>query len=557
MSGAGQVVGRVVARALRPVFAVGAGGLLFLGFPPRSAWWLAPVAFALLGAVLAGRRARAGAGLGFLFGLGYFVPLLSWTGEFVGPLPWLALAVLQAGFVALAGAGIAVVSALRWWPVAAAAVWVAAEAARARVPFGGFPWGRVAFGQPDGAYTPLVAVGSTALVGFAVTLTGFAVAAAVLAWRRSGQRRLPVLALVGLAALPLLAGPVAGVLVGPPSVDGWTTVAAIQGNVPRLGLDFNAQRRAVLDNHVRRTEQLAADVAAGRAPAPDLVIWPENSADIDPLRNPDARAAVDRATAAIGVPVLVGAVLSRPDGTRTNTLIVWDPVTGPGEEHDKRRLQPFGEYMPYREFFRLFSSLVDRSSDFTPGTGDGAVDLNGVRVGVATCYEVIFDDAVRESITSGATLLAVPSNNATFGLTEMTYQQLAVTRVRAVEFGRTAVVAVTSGVSALVGPDGSVQASTGQFTADALVARVPLSQARTPALWLGGPVEVALVALALVATGLGVWRRRAGRRAAAADPAGPGPAAGPDVDPAGVDPAGELGEPPVVADARTGGDGGR
>ncbi len=245
-------------------------------------------------------------------------------------------------------------------------------------------WGKVAFGQGEGAYLQLAALGGTALVGFAVVLSGFGLADLVFRLR-DGRRRRIVAAL--LAVAPLLAGLASWPLVVTSAQDGTTTVALIQGNVPRLGLDFNAQRRAVLDNHVARTEQLAADVAAGRAPQPDLVIWPENSSDIDPLRNPDARALIDRAARRIGAPVLVGAVLQPEGKWPTNTMVVWDPLTGPGEEHDKRRLQPFGEYMPYRDFFRLFSSYVDRSSNFVPGKGDGAVDVGPVRVGVATCYE--------------------------------------------------------------------------------------------------------------------------------------------------------------------------
>jgi apolipoprotein N-acyltransferase len=269
-------------------------------------------------------------------------------------------------------------------------VWVAGEALIARAPFDGFPWGRVAFGQPAGVFLP---------------------------------------------------------------------------------------------------------VAAGRYPRPELVIWPENSSDIDPLRNPDARAVIDRAARAIRAPILVGAVLQGSGGRPTNTAIVWDPWTGPGEEHDKRRLQPFGEYMPYREFFRLFNPYVDRASNFVAGAGDGAVDLGPARVGVATCYEVVFDDLVRDSVRSGAQLLAVPTNNATFGFTEMTYQQQAISRVRAVEHGRVVLVAATSGVSAVIAPDGTVEQHTTLFTPAALVAEVPLRSGTTLATRLGSGPEWSLASL--------------------------------------------------------------
>jgi apolipoprotein N-acyltransferase len=272
----------------------------------------------------------------------------------------------------------------------------------------------------------------------------------------------------------------------------------------------------VLDNHAARTIQLAGDVEAGRYPRPAMVIWPENSSDIDPLRNLDAREAIDQAARSIGAPILVGAVLRTDDGHETNTMIVWDPRTGPGQRHDKRRVQPFGEYIPFRNFFRLLNPYVDRAGDFVPGHGNGAVDIRGVRVGIATCYEVIFDDLVRQSVRSGAQVLAVPTNNATFGFTEMTYQQQAISRVRAVEHGRTVLVAATSGVSAVIAPDGSVAQETNLFTPAALVTRVPLRSGTTLATRLGPAPEWALVTLgvlgvaaALVMQGRpGVWNRR-------------------------------------------------
>ncbi|MGB8961579.1 MAG: apolipoprotein N-acyltransferase [Pseudonocardiaceae bacterium] len=502
-------------RLLRWGTAAGAGLLLYVGAPPRELWWLAPVVFAVLWAVLHGRSARAGFGYGFAFGLGFFMPLLSWAGEFVGALPWLALATVEALVLALAGAGVAVVSRMPAAPAWATGVWVAAEALIARAPFGGFPWGRVAFGQPSGVFLPVAAIGGAPLLTAAVVLTGFA--AGELIRRVALRRAAPMFGLANrtlippalLACAPVIAGLVAAPLAGTTTIDGQAVVALVQGNVPRAGLDFNSQRRAVLDYHVARTMALAADVAAGRYPRPELVIWPENSSDIDPLRNPDARAVINRAARAIGVPILVGAVLRTEAGNYTNTMIVWDPRTGPGERHDKRRVQPFGEYVPYRDFFRLFSSYVDRASNFVPGHGDGAVDIGSVRVGVATCYEVVFDDLVRQSVRSGAQLLAVPTNNATFGFTDMTYQQQAISRVRAVEHDRTVLVAATSGVSAVIAPDGTIEQHTKLFTPDALVARVPLRSGTTLATRLGPVPEWVLVALGMVgvAAALVVQRR--------------------------------------------------
>ncbi|MFD8011858.1 apolipoprotein N-acyltransferase [Streptomyces sp. NPDC058955] len=508
------------ARFVRPGAALLSGVLLYLSFPPRPLWWLALPAFALLGWSLYGRRLRAGFGLGYLAGLGFLLPLLVWTGEEVGPVPWLALAAIEALFVAAAGLGIAAVSRLPWWPVFAAGVWILGEAARARVPFGGFPWGKIAFGQADGIFLPLAAVGGTPGLGFAVALCGFGLYEAVRLvrlHRSTGAVPRGPLAAAALSVLVPVTGAVAALpLVSDAPEDGTATVAAIQGNVPRLGLDFNSQRRQVLDNHAARTRELAAEVKAGTKPQPDFVLWPENSSDIDPYANPDAAAVIEGAVEAVKAPTVIGAVISPPTGKLRNTLIQWEPGKGPVATYDKRHVQPFGEYIPMRSVVRLFNSNVDRvARDFGPGNKVGVFDLAGTEVGLATCYEAAFDWAVRDTVTHGAQLLTVPSNNATFGHSEMTYQQLAMSRVRAVEHSRAVVVPVTSGVSAVIRPDGEIVSRTAMFTPDYLVEEVPLRSTQTPATRLGTLPEALLAAVAAAGLGWAAARAVRARRARA------------------------------------------
>jgi apolipoprotein N-acyltransferase len=493
--------------ALRIAASVAGGVLWYLSFPPRPLWFLAPVAFCLFGLAVHGRRARAGFGYGFLYGLAFLIPLLHWTGLFVGVIAWWPLSAFEALFIGLGGAAIAVVSTMRAAPVWAALLWVADEALRARVPFGGLPWGKVAFGQPDGIYVSLAAVGGTPLVGFAVTLTGFGLTALIVTWPRT--RRPLAFATAALAiALPVAAGAAAWPLVGTDPNAGTAVVAAIQGNVPRLGLDFNSQRRAVLDDHVRETDELAAQVDAGRQPQPDLVIWPENSSDIDPYVNADAYAEISQAATAIRAPISVGAVVTSQAPGPKNTAILWEPGKGPVQQYVKRQLQPFGETMPWRSFFAHFSPDVAKAGDFVPGTKPVVFDMGPAKVGLDTCYEVAFDSVVRASVP-GSTLLAVPTNNATFGLSEMTYQQLAMDQERAVEHGRAVVVAATSGVSAIIQPDGHITSETGLFTPAALVATVPLRSTTTLADRLGAWPEWLLVAGGLLALAFGIASRRA------------------------------------------------
>lgn len=488
----------------RVVLAAAGGGLVYLSFPPRTVWWLAPLGFAVLGVLLRGRRARAGFGLGVVWGLGFTAPLLRWTGEFVGLVAWLPLALLCAVLIGVGTAVMALVSRLPGAPVWMALVWVADEALRAVVPFGGFPWGKIAFGQPEGWYLPLASVGGAPLVGFAVALTGFGLA-------HLGRGRRAAAPAAVAVVVSLAAGPVLAPLVGTEATQGTVVVAAVQGNVPRAGLDFNAQRRAVLDNHVARTLRLAEDVRAGRVRRPDLVIWPENASDIDPFRNVDAALAIQRAVEAVDAPIAVGAVLvDKTDNLPRNTVVLFEPGVGATDTYTKRQLQPFGETMPYRSLFRLFSDAVDRAGNFQPGHDPEGFAMGRAKVAIDTCYEVAFDGVVRDSVTAGANLIAIPTNNATFGYTEMTYQQLAMSRVRAVEHGRAVVVAATSGVSAIVAPDGSVTQRTGMFTPDALVADVPLRGEATLATRLGAWPEWVMTALGLSAAAfsLTVTRRR-------------------------------------------------
>ncbi len=489
--------------------ALAAGYGMYLGTAPRTSWWFTIVGFGVLGLALHGRRIAAACGLAFLAGAGYYLPLLGWANTYVGNVPWLGLALMEAVLVMPAGALIAVISRrLPGWPAWAAAAWILGETLRARFPFGGFPWGGVAFSQADGPLLPAASlVGATGLA-FLVPLAGFGLSELI---RRGWQDRktvtlklfltplIAVLAAFGIGAAGILT-------VHDPVDDPQEVIAIVQGNVPRAGLDFNSQRRAVLDNHAAQTHKLAEAVRNGTSPPPKLVIWPENSSDIDPYTNPDASEVISEAARDIGVPILVGAVVGADEPKRNyNMGIVWDPVTGPGQTYTKRHPVPFGEYMPYRSFFRIFSDKVDLlKSEFLPGDRVGNMDLAGVNVGDVICFEVVYDDLVRDVVNGGAQVLVVQTNNATFGYTSETWQQLAMSRVRAVEHGREALVVSTSGVSAVIRPDGSVAASIGLFTPGYLTPSVPLSSATTPGTVIGGPIEWLLTLAAPVGL-IGGW----------------------------------------------------
>jgi len=508
-------------RLIRLGVSVLAGLLMCAAFPPLGWWWAAVPSLALLTWVLVGPRSTAAGGFGYgvLFGMAFYLPLLPWISGLVGVFPWIALSILQALFTGVFGTLAVRVARLPGWPLWVALVWCLQEWLKSSVPFGGFPWGVSAFSQTNGPLLVLAHWGGAPLVSLAVAVAGTSLCALVIEivrWVRRDPAEHPAVGALVLPAALLCAVLLATTLAAPAvrrtavatGDEPTLTVAVVQGNVPRLGLDFASQRRAVLDNHVTETLRLAEDVRAGTVPKPQVVIWPENASDIDPLTNADAAAQITAAARAVDAPILVGTVLARPDWTpdnpaASNTVLVWDPVDGPGERHDKQIVQPFGEYLPWRSFFSHLSSYADRAGFFVPGDGSGVLHPAGVPIGVATCWEVIFDRALRESVRNGAELIAVPTNNATFD-EAMSEQQLAFATLRAVEHGRYVLVAGTTGISAAIAPDGRELARTAFFSPAYLDLEVRLRTARAPGTDWAGPLQWLLVAAAVAAVGAAI-----------------------------------------------------
>jgi apolipoprotein N-acyltransferase len=491
-----------------------AGGLaLFAAFPPVDAWPLAFAAPGLLVVALTGRSLRASFGCGLAFGLTLFVPLISWLVNEAW-YAWVILAGVLALIFAVLAVGQRLLLNLPYWPAAVAGWWVLVEAIRDRWPYA-FPWGRLAMSQSVAPDVRWVAVGGAPLLSFLVALVGAMlgyVALAGLAGRPSWRSlRGPVLAAVVTAGLVL-----AGGLLPVDPVGGAPTaqLAAIQGNVPRArNLSQQLSATQVTLNHAEATLKLAAQVKAGQRPAPDLVIWPENSTDLDPFQNPAIYAELASAVNTLGRPVLVGEVVNDP---RRNVGQLWLPGRGPTTSYAKRQLVPFGEYIPFRGFISSFSDLPAlQPIDFTPGRRAVVFDVGQIKLGDVICYEVGFDNLVRSEVTAGANLLAVQSNDADFeidGQLGETEQQTAMARIRAVESDRAVVYASTTGESTIIAPDGALIAHSGVWQQAILDARVPLVSYRTLASRVGAWPEYLIVALTVLALGWAVLRTLRSRR---------------------------------------------
>jgi apolipoprotein N-acyltransferase len=498
-----------------------AGLLLALAFPPYGLWPLAFVGPALLVVALSGRSLRAAFTVGLVFGLAFFFPLVAWVVNLAW-FAWVALAIASALIFAVFAIAQRLLLNLRWWPLAVAGWWVAAEAFRDRWPWGGFPWGRLAMSQAGVPTQGWAAIAGPPALTFVVALVGATLGWLMLAAFADGRgtprrRRLTAPALALVASVALAALPAALTLDPVPADAKTAVVAAIQGNVPRarsLAGELDAVDREITLNHVAATDKLADEVAAGRAAKPDLVIWPENSTDIDPRLDPPTYEEIASAAAAIGRPILVGAVLQNP---QRNAGVLWLPGRGPTTIYAKRQLVPFGEYLPLRGLISKITSLTQLlPTDFVPGTKTVVFNVGQIKLGDIICYEVGFDNLVQSEVAAGANLLSMQSNDATFEregpTTAESGQQLAMARIRAVEFDRAVVVASTTGYSAIVAPGGQLVARSEMWTQAELEARVPLLTYSTLAERLGAWPEWAIVAATSLALCLAIGQAAAARR---------------------------------------------
>lgn len=516
-----------------------AGALvLAASFAPLGWWPFAPVGIGLL--LLSWRRlpAKAAPLAGLLAGLAFFGLHVEWL-RVIGPDAWVTMVVACAVLYACLALGVHLVfsgpRAIPGAPAWVACVWVGFEALRSVAPFGGFTWGNPAFTQASTPLTGWAPIAGTSAVTFVLVLTGAAVALLIEAGlAKASNGRLPgsppaasaraLAAACAAAAGLILVGaliplPTSGEDIGGPAS---ARLAIVQGNVPRLGLDFNAQREAVLDNHIQQTQQLATDTGPGER-APQAVIWPENSSDVDPLADPSVSARISAVVDRIGVPVLVGAVVLEQglNGSPAHLLnmgIVWEPRTatspgGPSDAYAKQHLVPFGEYVPFRT---VLTRLIGRYSrvplDFRPGTSSGVLQLGPARIGDVICFEIAYGGLVRQAVRDGGRAIVVQTNNATYGHTSQPAQQLAMSQFRAAEHGRAVLIAATSGISAVVAPDGEIEQQSGEFVAARLIADAPLRDSLTLSDRLGIWPALAAGLAGLGAVIVGAMDRQARRR---------------------------------------------
>ena len=433
------------------------GWLLSASFPPIGRWYLAPLAISLWIWILhKGKRSIRNT---FIVAFTFNAFLLHWSSTYVGNIPWLILCLGESlFFLPLAWARN---KRIVFFP----AIFLLLEHIRSIFPFEGFAWGRLAFGQADAPYREVVAMGGVSLLTSVVTCIGIALFFLKRDFKISAiYGSVVALLILSVTALPSMQ-----------SIGNFRALL-VQGDVPQLGLDFNSRAKAVFNMHVKETLR-----AVEEKEDYNVIIWPENSVDVDPYKNVDVQRSLASINNLTNKPIVIGAVLSNGNKVE-NASILWNK--GAVSTYIKQHLTPFGEYIPLRSIAKYFSPFVDDVKDFSPGTSDVVHNVDNAVLGPIICYELI-DDSYINRISRQSNLLVVQTNNATFGTSAQSAQQLSISRIRAIENHRDLVSVSTTGISAVIDSQGNIVKSTTSNQPDHLFADSKLYSDQTLANKLG------------------------------------------------------------------------
>jgi apolipoprotein N-acyltransferase len=430
------------------------GALLNMAFSPFDLWFFAPVSLVGLFLLISNVSIKVSFIRSLLYGFAFFAPLLHWSGSYVGWVPWIALSVLQASIFSLIG----IVSYSRnlTGGLRFSGAFLGVELLRMQFPFGGFGWGRIGHTQTD-SLTPFYPIIGVAGISFLVSL--FSSLIAIRRWRN-------ILVILVICSVSFL-------IPKPNQSDGVLKIAAVQGGVDQLGLDYNQRAFGVLRRHISTTTTIASDV--------DLIVWPENASDIDPEKNSTAKNELEQLLNRISSPLLVGAVQRGFDGPE-NVSILYEP-DGRKTKYLKQDLAPFGEYMPLRSFAEWIAPEAKRVVNFKPGKKPVLFAVKGSDFATLICFELLDDDLVRQSAT-GASFLINQTNNATFGRSNQASQQLQIARSRSAELGKDLIAVSTTGFTAHISNSGQILKELPQFQSGALTTEVRLHNSRSPASYL-------------------------------------------------------------------------
>lgn len=487
-----------------------AGLCLAAATPPMGFWIVAFAGIALLDHALAdpGLGWRARFSRAWLTWAALLFPTLLWMQAMTVPGYVIASAV-YAGFLAL-GTTVAPRGPGRF--IALPAGIMLAEWVRWRWPFGGVPLSNLAISQAGGPLAPILRVGGALLVVGVTVTVGAAVAAA---WKRR-----PRIA-AGLAATVLALLAVAAVAPAGQDTGAELDIAVVQGGGPQGTRAATTRPGIVLERHLAASEDL--DPARGL----DLVVWPEDVVDVARLAGSPEERSLQALADRLDATFVAGVIEDESDTEFRNWAIAYGPDGREVDRYEKVERVPFGEWVPFRSVLEPIAGDALPPRDARIGETPAIVRTPAGTLGVAISWEIFFGERARDAIGSGGQVLLNPTNGASYERTQVQTQQVASSRMRAIETGRWVLQAAPTGFSAVVSPDGEVLQRTGVSERAILYHTVALRAGDTLYVRFG---DLPALLYALVCAGVGWAVERRSRHGAqapaetATPPAAPSPA---------------------------------
>ena len=487
---------------------IAAGLLLAASLPPWGFWPLAVLGMALWVELLTQASYWRRAALSALVSISWLGPATVWMADLT--LVGWPLALI--GFAAIHAVAGALVPPDHRRQAAFPAAFALAELLRWTWPFGGVPLATMAMAQVSSPLGPAARIGGPLLLTALTAVGGVTVAAILAARLRPAAVGAALVAAAWLAAF-VAPGSEPIDVDGNPDDDAGIIVAAVQGGGPQNTRADVCQQRAVFERHLNTTlQQVSTPV--------DLVVWPEDVVHPSPdtaitparcdqplLTDSEARAALADLAREFDTVLIVGFFERTADReANRNYAAAYNSEGVPVDTYDKVQLVPFGEYVPLRSTAERFSDELP-PRDVRPGPSDEPAVLETPLgpLGVAISWEIFFDHRARSAVGSGdGRVLLNPTNGSSYWLTVVQTQQIASSRLRAIETDRWVVQAAPTGFSAVITPEGDVISRTGVSESRVIQATVELRRGDTLAVRLGAwPVAIVAALTLSLALGLG------------------------------------------------------
>ena len=449
------------------------GILAARSYAPTNVWYLVPVAIAIWWAAVHKKSLFDYLFFSFFYSLAFWLTHLTWL-EIVGLDAYFGLAIFMTIIYTFCGYLMFKVKDLAlpyiWYGV----IFISLETATDYLPFGGFPWGKIAYVSADASWANLFPIGSAPLVSAAILTISILLIKAYEFFTQKSFSPVFIILTVILGFNLFISKVYEFTELSKGKID----LAIIQGSTPRTGLLFNEQKMEVLNYHVSETNRLLIQNNNNI----DAILWPENSIDVDPFNNQSALASIKSVLISSGKPLLSGAVLQGKQGL-SNSVLLWDPVSQTIQDsYVKSKLVPFGEYLPFRDLLTKYIKRFDLiPQDFIPGGVANNIAIGRAKISPIVCYEIAWNNSLFDQIEKGGQLISVHTNNATYVFSHQLDQQFMITRIRAMETAREVVVTSTTGISAHIDNGGKVLWQSKIFAPDSKVVSASLYSDITPA----------------------------------------------------------------------------